>query len=184
MEIKMDKSVLIVSAVVGSLGALSAILGFAAEGGNANNPSPSPGLGISAALFLLVAQTTITAVAVVGYCKFRPVLSETKQNLVIVCGVVSWISAVIASVLFLFGASLNANNKNSGGMYAGAAVLTVAATALGITSFIMLIRRRQQPAHAAPKTAGAGAPSNKPGDEQPPAPAGVITTGQPQFQTA
>ena len=36
MEIKMDKMVIIVSAVVGSLGALSAILGFAAEGENAN----------------------------------------------------------------------------------------------------------------------------------------------------
>jgi hypothetical protein len=47
-------------------------------------------------------------------------------------------------------------------MYAGAAVLTVAATALGITSFIMLMRR--QPADA----------PNKPAGEQPP-PAGVAT---------
>ncbi|KAF8779407.1 hypothetical protein HU200_002675 [Digitaria exilis] len=50
----------------------------------------SPGLGICAALFLLVAQSTISAVAVVGYCKYGPTLSETKQILVIVCGVVSW----------------------------------------------------------------------------------------------
>ncbi|CAL4908380.1 unnamed protein product [Urochloa decumbens] len=182
MGIKMDKTVLIVSAVVGSLGVLSAILGFAAEGENASNPNPSPGLGIAAALFLLVEKATITAVAVVGYCKFRPVLSETKRILVIVCVVVSWIAAAIASVMFLFGASLNANNKNSGGVYAGAAVLTVAATALGITSFVML--RRQQPADAAPKTAGEGAPPSKPVDEQALPPPAGITTGQPQFQTA
>ena len=54
------------------------------------NPNPSPGLGICAALFLLVAQTTVLAVAAVGYCKFRPVLSETKQTIILVCGVVSW----------------------------------------------------------------------------------------------
>ncbi|KAF8719663.1 hypothetical protein HU200_024406 [Digitaria exilis] len=48
------------------------------------------GLGICAALFLLVAQSTVSAVTVVGYCKYRPTLSETKQILVIVCGVVSW----------------------------------------------------------------------------------------------
>ena len=54
------------------------------------NPNPSPGLGICAALFLLVAQTTVSAVAAVGYCKFRPVLSETKQTIILVCGVVSW----------------------------------------------------------------------------------------------
>ncbi|PAN19392.2 hypothetical protein PAHAL_3G268400 [Panicum hallii] len=165
MEIKMDKMVIIVSAVVGSLGALSAILGFAAEGENAINPNPSPGLGICAALFLLVAQTTVSAVAAVGYCKFRPVLSETKQTIILVSGVVSWIGTVIASVLFLFGASQNANGRSSGGMYAGAAVLTVAATALGITSFIML---RRQPAEDAP---------NKPAGEQPP-PAGIATGQQ------
>ncbi|RLN00763.1 hypothetical protein C2845_PM06G20690 [Panicum miliaceum] len=166
--------VIIVSAVVGSLGALSAILGFAAEGENANNPNPSPGLGICAALFLLVAQTTVSAVAAVGYCKFRPVLSETKQTIILVCGVVSCCAttseSLISSVLFLFGASQNANGRSSGGMYAGATVLTVAATALGITSFIML---RRQPAEDAP---------NKPAGEQPP-PAG-IATGQPHFQQA
>ena len=52
---------------------------------------------------------------------------------------------MIASVLFLFGASQNASGRSSGGMYAGAAVLTVAATALAITSFIMLSSSRRLP---------------------------------------
>ena len=77
---------------------------------------------------------------------------------------------MIASVLFLFGASQNASGRSSGGMYAGAAVLTVAATALAITSFIMLMRR--QPADA----------PNKPAGQQPP-PFGMATD-QPRFQQA
>ena len=76
---------------------------------------------------------------------------------------------MIASVLFLFGASQNASGRSSGGMYAGAAVLTIAATALGITSFIML---RRQPADA----------PNKPAGQQPP-PFGMATD-QPRFQQA
>lgn len=77
------------------------------------------------------------------------------------------IGALIATVLFLFGASQNGSGRSSGGMYAGAAVLTVAATALGITAFIML---RRQPVDE----------PNKPAGEQPP-PVG-IATGQPHFQ--
>jgi hypothetical protein len=67
--------------------------------------------------------------------------------------------------------------RNTGGIYAGAAVLTVAATALGIAAFIIL---RRQPADVTAAKAGAGAPS-RPGEQPPPA---EIATGQPHFEPA
>ncbi|RCV17564.1 hypothetical protein SETIT_3G229900v2 [Setaria italica] len=146
IKIKMDKTAIIVSSVVGSLGLLAAILGFSAEGANSTNPSP--GLGICAGIFLLAAQVTVSAVSGCGCCKSRAIPSETKRVVGIVCAVGSWIAAVIAFVLFVDGAAVNASGYYvKGGIYAGAGVLALAATALGITSFVML---RSQPADAAP----------------------------------
>lgn len=191
MAKKMDKTVVIVSAVVGSLGVLSAILGFSAEGTKTTlsdilviddacvyPQSPALALGVCAAIFLLMAQITVSAVGgCCGSCKSRAIPSETKRIVGVVCAVISWIAAVIAFALFVDGAAWNANVVRvtgpvcyflKDGIFAGAAVLTLAATALGITSFIML---RSQPDATA-----AGAP--KPGEQQPPA---GIAMGQPQF---
>ncbi|RCV17566.1 hypothetical protein SEVIR_3G235600v4 [Setaria viridis] len=165
IKIKMDKTAIILSAIVGSLGLLSAILGFAAEGANTTNPTPA--LGICALVFLLMAQITVSAVSgCCGCCKSRAIPSETKRVVGIVCAVGSWIAAVAGCVMFEESAALNFRGYYIGGLYAGGGVLALAATALGIASYILL---RGQPAAAAAKTPG----------EQP-APAG-IAMGQPQF---
>ncbi|XP_062232634.1 uncharacterized protein LOC133929896 [Phragmites australis] len=171
MEIKMNKTVIIVSAVVGSLGLLSAVLGFAAEGANPYNPSP--GLGICAAIFLLAAQITVSvAGGCCGCCKPRDIPSETNPTAGIVCAVVSWMLAVIALALFFRGAALNGIGYYQIGVFAGAGVLTLAATALGITSFIML---RPPPADATATGAATGA-TNTPGAQPSPV---VIMVSQP-----
>ncbi|CAL5095130.1 unnamed protein product [Urochloa decumbens] len=136
IKVKMDKTAIIVSSVVGSLGLLSTIMGFAGIA------DPSPGLGICAGIFLLIAQITVSAVGgCCGCCASRGAIpSETKRIVGIICAVGSWVTAVIACVLFFVGAGL------SGGMLAGGAVLTLVATALNITSVIMM---QGQPANAA-----------------------------------
>ncbi|WVZ98674.1 hypothetical protein U9M48_044081 [Paspalum notatum var. saurae] len=104
MGIKMDKTAIIVCSVVGSLGLLSAIFGFSAEGTKLTPytilvygedciypQNPALGLGICAAIFLLVAQVIVTAVGgCCGCCKSRAIPSETKRIVAIVCAVVSW----------------------------------------------------------------------------------------------
>ncbi|XP_062180549.1 uncharacterized protein LOC133884950 [Phragmites australis] len=193
MAIKMDRTGIIVSAVVGSLGLLSAILGFSAEGTKLTPytilvygdqciypQNPALALGVCATIFLLVAQITISAVGgCCGCCKSRAIPSETKRIVGIICAVFSWIAALTACVLLLEGASWNANVVREtapdcyylkDGVFAGAGVLTLAAAALGITSFIML---RRQPATAAPAVAAGGQPLG----------AG-IAMGHPQFPPA
>ncbi|KAL6848816.1 hypothetical protein ACP4OV_021399 [Aristida adscensionis] len=179
----MEKTVIIVSAVVGSLGVLSAILGFSAEGTKLTPsdifvygdsciypPNPALALGVCAAIFLLAAQITFSVVGgCCGCCKSRAIPSETKRIIGIICAVVSWIAAVIAWALFVQGASWNANVARDtapdcfylkDGIFAGAAVLALASTALSVTSFIML--RRPPPASlaaVAPAAAAVGAPN-------------------------
>ncbi|EMS68740.1 hypothetical protein TRIUR3_02215 [Triticum urartu] len=125
----MDQKTIIVCSVVGSLGVLSAILGFSAEG--------------------------------------------TKLT------VSDLIMAIIAFSLLVTGAAWNTTGTRDpspfglcyvlkDGIFAGGAVLTLVATALGLTSYVML---RGQPATAAPKEG-----------EQMPAGAAGISMGQPQFQ--
>ncbi|KAL6620298.1 hypothetical protein ACP70R_035437 [Stipagrostis hirtigluma subsp. patula] len=175
MAIKMDKTAIIVSAVVGCLGLLGAILGFAAEG--ANYSYPSPGMGISAAIFVIAAQIIVTAVSgCFCCCKSRVIVSETKRIVGICCAVGSWILVVIAFVLLVEGAGVNIRGYYvKPGIYAGGGVLALAATALGIASFIVL---RGLPAEAAAVAAGT---PNKAG-EQPPTVG--IPMGQPQFPPA
>ncbi|KAJ1263071.1 hypothetical protein BS78_09G156600 [Paspalum vaginatum] len=186
----MDKILIIVSAVIGSLGVLSAILGFSAEGTKLTPydilvygdeciypQNPALGLGICAFVFLLAAQVTFSAVGgCCGCCKSRSIPSETKRIVGIVCAVASWIAAVIAWVLLIEGAAWNANVVRTtapncyylkDGIFAGAGVLSLAATALGIASYIMM--RTQRPNKAA--TAAA-------------APAVPAKTGEPQFPPA
>ncbi|CAN6350904.1 unnamed protein product [Urochloa humidicola] len=171
IKIKMDKTAIILSAIVGSLGLLGAILGFAAEGANTTNPTPA--LGICGLVFLLMAQITIAAVSgCCGCCKSRAIPSETKRVVGIVCAVGSWITAVAGCVMLEQAAAANFIGYYAvGGIYAGGGVLALVATALGIASYILL---RGPPADAAP-----AATASKTAGEQP-APAG-IAMGQPQF---
>ncbi|KAM0909320.1 hypothetical protein ACQ4PT_014894 [Festuca glaucescens] len=190
---KMDQTMIIVSAIVGSLGLLSAILGFSAEGtkltfsdlvwfsGVCYYPqNPALALGVCAAIFLIFGQVTFAVVGgCCGCCKSRAMPSETHRIIGVVCAVVSWIAAVVAFGLFVDGAASNATGEREttalglcyvlkDGIFAGAAVLTLAATALALTSYIMLRRQPDAAAAAAPKTAG--------GEQLP-----AVAMGQPQF---
>ncbi|CAN6337506.1 unnamed protein product [Urochloa humidicola] len=198
MAIKMDKTTIIVCAVVGSLGVLSAILGFSAEGTKLTPytilvygdeciypQNPALGLGICAVIFLVVAQVTISAVGgCCGCCKSRSIPSETKRIVGIVCAIFSWISAVIAWALLIVGASWNANVVREAapfcpylkdGIFAGGGVLALAATALGLTSYIMM--QRQPPAEAA-SSAGGSTP-NRPAGADHSSPLNKVAMGHP-----
>lgn len=194
---------IIVCVVIGALGVLSAILGFAAEGTKLTPsdivvsyygtscyypPSPALGLGVCAAIFLLVTQITAAAVSgCCGFCKSRGAIhTGTKRTVIVVCAVFSWIATVIAWGLLIRGAYWNTNVVReaagrwrcyyiTGGIFATAGVFTLAATALSITSYIMLQRQLNA---AAPAAAAAAAPAPKPEEQSPPA---VIAMGTPQF---
>uniref|UniRef100_A0A0E0DRT7 Uncharacterized protein n=1 Tax=Oryza meridionalis TaxID=40149 RepID=A0A0E0DRT7_9ORYZ len=157
MAAKMDKTTTIATAVVGSLGLLSAILGFSAEvtkitatdilvgaRGECLYPqNPAAELGVCAAVFLLLVQITVSAVGgCCGCCISHSIPSETKRIIGVVCAVISWIAAGIAWFLFGVGAVVNIEGKRATmpdcyvvkrGIFAGAAVLALAATAFGIT---------------------------------------------------
>ncbi|XP_044950753.1 cleavage and polyadenylation specificity factor subunit 6-like [Hordeum vulgare subsp. vulgare] len=196
MTIKMDQKMIIVCSVIGSLGVLSAILGFSAEGtkltildvyvglGVCLYPrNPALGLGVCAAIFLVVAQIIFAALGgCCGCCKSRSMPSGSKRIIGVVCAVFSWIVAAVAFGLLVVGAAGNATGAREptrlgycyipdDGILAGGAALSLVATALGITSYVML---RKQPATVAEATAP------KEG-EQTPAGAAGISTGQPQF---
>ncbi|RLN30869.1 hypothetical protein C2845_PM05G36980 [Panicum miliaceum] len=207
----MDKTTIIVCSVVGSLGVLSSILGFSAEGTKLTPndilvlgdeciypQNPALGLGICATIFLLAAQITVTAVGgSCGCCKSRAIPSETKRIIAIVCAVVSWIAAVIAWALLIQGAAWNANVARvtapdcfylKDGIFAGGAVFTLAATALGLASFVMLRRQAANNPAAAAAVHATGQPqfppapaANKPIEHPPHA---VVAMGQPQFWPA
>ncbi|CAL5095128.1 unnamed protein product [Urochloa decumbens] len=184
--IKMDKTTIILCSLIGSLGVLGAILGFSAEGTKLTPytilvygddciypPNPALGLGVCAAIFLLVSQVTFSAAGgCCGCCTSRSIPSETKRFAGIVCAVFSWIAAVIAWALLIEGASWNASVVREtapfcpylkDGIFAGAGVLTLAATALGVASIIML--RRQPAAPVAAPPAVVGTPISKPGEQ-------------------
>ncbi|XP_040380307.1 uncharacterized protein LOC102703496 [Oryza brachyantha] len=146
VAIKFDKTAIIVSAVVGSLGLLSAILGFAAEGAKRNKASSSVGLGVCAAIFLLITQITVAAIGgCCGCCKSLAIPSETKRIVGVVCAVFSWVLAVTAFGLFLDGAIVESDCLHiiQGGFFAAGGVLTLIVTALGMTSYFMLRTERQ-----------------------------------------
>ncbi|KAF0925612.1 hypothetical protein E2562_017196 [Oryza meyeriana var. granulata] len=174
VAIKMDKTTIIVSSVVGSLGVLSAILGFAAEAAKLNDCASALGLAVAASIFLMMAQVTVAAVGgCCGCCKSRAIPSETKRIVGVVCAAISWVAAVIAFALFVDG-SIGAAVACVGlvGEFAGAGVLVLVSTGLGITSFIML-RTQPQPSEEAPAAA--------PRDDDEPTPIGT-PMGVPGFR--
>ncbi|XP_044962685.1 uncharacterized protein LOC123415692 [Hordeum vulgare subsp. vulgare] len=193
----MDQRIIIVCSVVGSIGVLSAILGFSAEGtkltisdvyvggGLCLYPqNPALGLGVCAAIFLIVAQIILAGFGgCCGCCKSRAIPSETSRIIGVVCAVFSWITAIIAFALLATGAAWNATGTRDSsvfglcyvlkdGIFAGGAVLTLVATALGVTSSVML---RGQPA------AAAAPPAVLKEGEQMSAGVAGIAMGQPQL---
>uniref|UniRef100_A0A8I6W7E6 Uncharacterized protein n=2 Tax=Hordeum vulgare subsp. vulgare TaxID=112509 RepID=A0A8I6W7E6_HORVV len=192
----MDQKMIIVSSVIGSLGVLSAILGFSAEGtkltvwtvyryrGVCLYPqNPAPGLGVCAAIFGIVAQIVFAVVGgCCGCCKSRAIPSETNRIVGVICAVFSWIAAVVAFGLLVNGAAWNATGTRDSslygscyvlkdGIFAGGAVLTLIATALGLTSYIMLTTQPATTAAAAAPMEGEQMPAGTPG----------MATGLPQL---
>ncbi|KAK1697916.1 hypothetical protein QYE76_014613 [Lolium multiflorum] len=101
---KMDQTMIIVSGIVGSLGVLSAILGFSAEGTKLTGldlvsaygvcfypQNPALALGVCAAIFLIIAQVVFAVGGgCCGCCKSRAMPSETSRIIGLVCAIVSW----------------------------------------------------------------------------------------------
>ncbi|EAY98170.1 hypothetical protein OsI_20086 [Oryza sativa Indica Group] len=96
----MDKTTVIVSAVAASLGALSAILGFAADAAKHSDCASALGMAVAASIFLMMAKVTVAAGG--GCRESRAVVpSATKRTVAVACAAISWIATVIAFVMFL-----------------------------------------------------------------------------------
>ncbi|KAH7853866.1 hypothetical protein Vadar_007467 [Vaccinium darrowii] len=166
----MDRNAKLVCSVVGFLGLLSAALSFAAEGTkttvseiqltpNGNGcvfpSSPALGLGLAAAVVLLTAQIIINVTTGCICCRRGSYQSNSSWTVALICFVVSWITFVIAFLMILTGAALNqpAGEENmyfgnnycyvvKPGVFAGAAVLSLASVALGIVYYLALDRAK------------------------------------------
>ncbi|MQL91990.1 hypothetical protein Taro_024609 [Colocasia esculenta] len=157
----MERKVLVVCAVVGFLGVLSAALGFAAEAtrikvsdvqtatpGECIYPrSPALVLGLASAVALMMAQAIINAVAGCICCKKRPESSGTNWTI--------GITFVIAFLLLLTGAALNDQHGAEkiylgsycyvvkSGVFSGGAALSLASVSLGIVYYVALSSCKQ-----------------------------------------
>ncbi|KAG8390495.1 hypothetical protein BUALT_Bualt01G0089300 [Buddleja alternifolia] len=162
---KMERKVIVVCCVVGLLGLLSAATGFAAEakrikGDQVQFPSPSEciyprtpalGLGLTAAVSLMIAQIIINVATGCVCCRKGPHQPYSDWTIALACFVVSWFTFVIAFLLLLTGAALNDQHGEENlyfgnyycyvvkpGVFAGAAVLSLASVALGIIYYLTL----------------------------------------------
>ncbi|CAL5364703.1 unnamed protein product [Camellia sinensis] len=176
----MERKVIVVCSVVGFLGLLCAVTGFAAEAtrikdqvldmvmdyhakrlgsqvqsdssSTCNYPSsPAFGLGLTAALALMVAQIIINVTTGCICCRRGPHQSNSNWTVALICFVVSWFTFVIAFLLLLTGAALNDQHGEETmyfgnyycyvvkpGVFAGAAVLSLASVILGIAYYLAL----------------------------------------------
>ncbi|PSS32268.1 Serine/threonine-protein kinase nek3 [Actinidia chinensis var. chinensis] len=192
----MERKVIVICTIVGFLGLLSAALGFAAEakrikGSQVQLTSPSTctypispafGLGLTAAVALMVAQIIINVTTGCICCRRGPHQSNSNWTLALVCFVVSWFTFVIAFLLLLTGAALNAQHGEvtmyfgnyynydcyvvKPGVFAGAAILSLASVILGLVYYLAL-----NPVKNSNASWGGAAPSNQ----------GSIAMGQAQF---
>ncbi|KAL2226835.1 uncharacterized protein LOC105160232 [Sesamum indicum] len=165
----MERKVVIVCCVVGFLGLLSAVTGFAAEakrikGDQVQFPSPSEciyprspalGLGLTAAVALMIAQMIINVATGCVCCRKGPHQTNSNWTLALVCFIVSWFTFVIAFLLLLTGAALNDQHGEENlyfgnyycyvvkpGVFAGAAVLSLASVILGIIYYVTLTQEK------------------------------------------
>lgn len=189
----MEKKVLVVCVSVGFLGLVAASLGFAAESKRIkgsevqfNSPdecvyprSPALALGLVAALALMIAQVIINVATGCICCRSGPHQLNSNWTLALICFVVSWFTFVIAFLLLLTGAALNDQHGEENmyfgnyycyvvkpGVFAGAAVLSLASVVLGIIYYITITSTK-----AGNDTWAGHAAPNQPG----------IAMGQPQF---
>lgn len=160
----MERIVMVVCIVMGFLGLLAAALGFAAEaekikvsdvkltgdGTCAYPRSPAFALGSLAVFILVIAQVIINTAAGCVCCKRHPLPSRSNWTVAFICFVVSWVTFVIAFLLFLTGVALN-NERGEQRMYfdaycyvvktgvfSGAAVLSLASVTLGIMYYAII----------------------------------------------
>ncbi|KAK1303186.1 hypothetical protein QJS10_CPB11g00070 [Acorus calamus] len=160
----MEKKVVMVCVVVGFLGLLSAALAFAAEAKRikiSDVQLTDPGaciyprsaalpLGGTAAVALMIAQAIINTVAGCICCRRHPHPSGSNWTLALICFIISWITFIIAFLLLLTGAALNDQHGQENmsfsnycfvvkpGVFAGAAVLSLASISLGIVYYVVL----------------------------------------------
>ncbi|CAA7410998.1 unnamed protein product [Spirodela intermedia] len=155
----MEGKVVVVTVVVGFLGIVSAILGFAAEAkrvkasqvdlSNAefcDYPStPAPGLGLAAAGLLVLAQVIIHAFAGCLCCKNRTSSSGGYWTAAWIAFIFSWIAFVIGLLMLISAAVQNMRRDHVSGGYfirycyvvkpgvsAGGAALALTSVLLGI----------------------------------------------------
>ncbi|KAK6155431.1 hypothetical protein DH2020_009679 [Rehmannia glutinosa] len=172
---------------------LSAVTGFAAEAKRIKGDqvqilstteciyprSPALGLGLTAAVALMIAHIIINVSAGCVCCRRGPRQSNSDWTLALVCLVVSWFTFVIAFLLLLTGAALNdqPGDRNmivanyycyvvKPGVFAGAAVLSLATVVLGIVYYLVSTSEKNK---------------NNPWVSSLPPSQGGIAMGQPQI---
>ncbi|EFJ13499.1 hypothetical protein SELMODRAFT_444273 [Selaginella moellendorffii] len=166
---RLDSKGKIVCSLVVALSVFSAILGFSAEGervrpdevrrvnGACTYPKSSAlGLGISAALFLLAAQVLVNVFGGCICCERRSSSSFVSMiRLATLSLIASWITFFFAFILLVVGASLNQRHQDDHwftgqcfvvkrGVFAGAAVLSLATGALGVLYYFAASETRKQ----------------------------------------
>ncbi|KAL6610281.1 hypothetical protein ACP70R_040250 [Stipagrostis hirtigluma subsp. patula] len=198
----MDASVIVLSVVVGLFGVASAVLGFIAEATKLTDndivinegleecdypPNSAFVLSLVAVPLLAVGQIIASlAAGCCGCCRPLHGASESKRVVGIIAAVLSWIAALVAGAFYLEGAVWNAPFTRpfawckilKDGAFRRAALIGLAATALGIIGYVML--RGRAPA-ATPSTApepAAGATDTRP--DVPPA-AEAVAVPEPVF---
>lgn len=156
-----------VCCVVGFLGLLSAATSFAAEATRIKGSqvqfvtpnqcmyprSPALQLGLTAALALMISQIVINVSTGCICCRRSPQIPDSNWRVALVCFVLSWFTFVIAFLLLLTGAALNDQRGEESvyfglgnyycyvvkpGVFAGAAILTLASVAFGIVYYITI----------------------------------------------
>ncbi|KAF5749333.1 hypothetical protein HS088_TW04G01301 [Tripterygium wilfordii] len=161
----MERKAIVLCGIVGLLGLLSAVTGFAAEatrikGSEVQFISPTQcsyprtsalGLGLTAAVSLMVAQIIINAATGCICCRRSPYPSNRNWRIALICFALSWFTFVIAFLLLLTGAALNDQHGEESmyfgnyycyvvkpGVFAGGAILAFASSALGIVYYLTL----------------------------------------------
>uniref|UniRef100_A0A5B6ZQK7 Transmembrane protein n=1 Tax=Davidia involucrata TaxID=16924 RepID=A0A5B6ZQK7_DAVIN len=171
----MERKVIVVCTIVGFLGLLAAALGFAAEAERIKvsqvqftTPSvctyprsPALALGLTAAVALMIAHIIINVASGCICCKRGLHRSNSNWTLAVVCFVLSWFTFVIAFLLLLTGAVLNDHHGEDFGSYycyvvkpgvfAGAAILSLASVILGVFYYLTLTSEKKP---AAPNESG------------------------------
>ncbi|GER48753.1 hypothetical protein STAS_25933 [Striga asiatica] len=177
----MERKVIAVCCVVGFLGLLSAATGFAAEAKRIKGDevkftspsecvypgSPALGLGLTAAVALMIAQIIINVATGCICCRKGPHQSSSSWTLALICFVVSWFTFVVAFLLLLTGAALNDQHGEENfylgyyycyvvkpGVFAGAAVLSLASVFLGIVYYLILTAAKNNDSSWGPPAQG------------------------------